>query len=193
VLGHWVPMFEEPLLERWLAPVLAPSHALVASRAMAEPGLGLELLLIAASVTVAIGGWGLARALYKDAKSTVPERVKAALPGLHRWMYDKYYVDELYQTVVLKPVYLLARAWSAFDAVVVDGLVNGVAAVGRFVGNVDGAIDTYIVDGLVNLFANNMLRAGRGLRRLQTGRIQHYLYAALAGALLVVGINYLFG
>jgi NADH-quinone oxidoreductase subunit L len=193
VLGHWIPMLEEPLLERWLAPVLAPSHALVASRAMAEPGLGLEILLIAASVTVAFGGWGIARALYKDAKSTVPERVKAALPGLHRWMYNKYYVDELYQAVVLKPVYLLARAWSAFDSVVVDGLVNAVAAVGRFVCNVEGAIDTYIVDGFVNLFANQMLRAGKVLRRIQTGRIQHYLYAALAGALLVVGINYLLG
>jgi len=147
-------MFEEPLLERWLAPVLAPSHAMVAARAMQEPGLGLEILLIAASVTVAFGGWGVARALYKDAKSTVPERVKAALPNLHRWMYNKYYVDELYQTVVLKPAYLVARAWSAFDSVVVDGLVNGVAAVGRFVCNVDGAIDTYLVDGAVNLFAN---------------------------------------
>ncbi|HYV47976.1 MAG TPA: proton-conducting transporter membrane subunit [Myxococcaceae bacterium] len=193
VLGHWVPALEEPILERWLAPVLAPSHAMVAARAMAEPGLGLEILLIAASVSVAFGGWGVARALYKDAKSTVPERVKAALPGLHRWMYNKYYVDELYQAVVLKPAYLLARAWSAFDAVVVDGLVNGIAAVGRFVCNIDGAIDTYIVDGFVNLFANNLLRLSKSLRRIQTGRIQHYLYAALAGALLVVGINYLFG
>ena len=142
---------------------------------------------------MAFGGWGIARALYKDARSTVPERVKAALPNLHRWMYNKYYVDELYQAVVLKPAYLMARAWSAFDAVVVDGLVNGVAAVGRFVCNVDGAIDTYIVDGFVNLFANNLLRAGKLMRRIQTGRIQHYLYAALAGALLVVEINYLFG
>jgi len=193
VLGHWVPALEEPLLERWLAPVLAPSHALVASRAMAEPGLGLEVLLILASVGVAFGGWGIARALYKDARSTVPERVMKAVPALHRWMYNKYYVDELYQTVVLKPAYLLARAWSAFDGAVIDGLVNGVAAVGRFVCNVDGAIDTYIVDGLVNLFASQMLRAGRVMRRAQTGRIQHYLYAALAGALLVVGINYLIG
>jgi len=193
VLGHWVPALEAPILERWLEPVLAPSHAMVAARAMAEPGLGLEILLIAASVSVAFGGWGIARALYKDAKSTVPERVKAALPGLHRWMYNKYYVDELYQAAVLKPAYLLARAWSAFDSVVVDGMVNGVAAVGRFVCNIDGAIDTYIVDGFVNLFAENLLRLGKSLRRIQTGRIQHYLYAALAGALLVVGINYLFG
>jgi len=193
VLGHWIPALHEPILEHWLAPVMAPSHAMVASRAMADPGLGLEILLIAASVGVAFVGWGLARAFYKDARSTVPERIATALPRLHRWMYDKYYVDELYQAVVLKPAYLLARAWSAFDATVIDGLVNGVAAVGRFVCNIDGAIDTYIVDGFVNFFANQTLRTGKYLRRIQTGRIQHYLYAALAGALLVVGINYLIG
>src|SRR5262249_28580014 len=99
VLGHWIPSLEEPILERWLSPSLAPSHALVASRAMAEPGLGLEIFLILASVGVAFGGWAIARAFYKDARSTVPQRVMQAVPGLHRWMYAKYYVDELYQAV----------------------------------------------------------------------------------------------
>src|SRR5262249_8635087 len=159
------------------SPVLAPSHALVASRAMAEPGIPLEITLIIASVGVAFVGWLTARALYKDAKSTVPERVMKAWPNVHRWMFNKYYVDELYQTVVLKPAYLLARAWSAFDSVVVDGLVNGIAVLGRFVCNIDGAIDQYIVDGAVNAFAGLLLRAGKLLRRAQTGRIQHYLYA----------------
>jgi len=114
-----------------------------------------------------------------------------AFPNVHRWMFNKYYVDELYQAVVLRPAYLLARAWAAFDQVVIDGLVHSVAAAGRFFARIDGAIDTYVVDGFVNLFADQTLRAGKLLRRMQTGRVQHYLYAALAGALLVVGINYL--
>jgi len=56
----------------------------------------------------------------------------------------------------------------------------------------DGAIDRYLVDGLVNLVADATLAAGRGFRRIQTGRIQTYLYGALAGAIAIVFLNFLF-
>ena len=44
----------------------------------------------------------------------------------------------------------MARFWSAFDAYIVDGIVNGVAALTRFVAWFNGLFDTYIIDGLVN-------------------------------------------
>jgi NADH-quinone oxidoreductase subunit L len=200
VLGFWPPLghmlhigwMQEPVLEQWLAPVLQPSHGLVASRAMQQPGAVLEWLLIFASVGVAFVGWATARALYKDNKSAIPSNVMKMFPNVHRWVFNKYYVDEFYQRAFLGPAQVLAKAWSVFDKVVIDGAVHGVAWVGRFTANVDGAIDTYLVDGAVNLVAKQTLAAGRVLRRVQTGKIQHYLYAALAGALIVVGINYLF-
>jgi NADH-quinone oxidoreductase subunit L len=196
VLGFWAPLgkllglewLQEPLLERWLSPVLAPSAALVHSRAEV-PSTALEWALIIASIGVAFLGWGVARAFYKDAKSTVPARIAAAFPRIHQWVYDKYYVDEFYQQTLLSGTQVLARALSAFDRYVVDGAVNGVALVGRFVCNIDGAIDKYLVDGAVNLFADAVIVAGKRLRRLQDGKIQHYLYAAMAGALIVIGIN----
>ena len=43
----------------------------------------------------------------------------------------------------------------------------------------------------MNLVANATLAAGRGLRRIQTGRIQTYLYGALAGAIAIVFLNFL--
>jgi len=43
----------------------------------------------------------------------------------------------------------------------------------------------------VNAMANGIIATGERLRRVQTGRIQTYLYAAVAGALIVLGINYL--
>jgi NADH-quinone oxidoreductase subunit L len=197
-LGFWAPLGQlphlewtkEPLLERWLAPSFAPSRALVESR---EAGSGslYEWFLMFDSVAVAFAGWLVARAFYKDAKSTVPQRLAAGFPGLYRLVYNKYYVDELYQATVLRPTGLLARALAVFDNVVIDGAVNGVAAVGRFVANIDGAIDKYLVDGAVNFFAEAIIRAGGRLRLLQTGRIQNYLYAAVLGALIVIGINFL--
>ncbi|MBI3184246.1 MAG: NADH-quinone oxidoreductase subunit L [Myxococcales bacterium] len=192
LLGLFAPLGIVPPLEHWLSPSLLPAEALVHSRLSPDAGNhGLEWLLIGASVGVAFGGWLLARAFYKDAKSAVPVRLAASYPRLHRTVFNKYYVDELYQRTVLAASMVFARACSAFDRVVVDGVVNGAAAVGRFLCNIDGAIDKHLVDGAVNLFADATLRAGKQLRRVQSGRIQHYLYAALAGALVVVGINLL--
>jgi NADH-quinone oxidoreductase subunit L len=197
-LGFWAPLghllhvrwMQEPLLERWLAPAFAPSRELVESRG-ANSGTLWEWLLMLASVAVAFAGWLIARAFYKDAKSTVPEKLAAAFPGLHRLVYNKYYVDELYQATVLRGTSLLARALAVFDNVVIDGLVNGVATAGRFVANIDGAIDKYLVDGAVNFLAEAIVQLGTRFRRLQTGRIQNYLYAAVLGALVVIGINFL--
>ncbi len=189
-LGLWGPAGVEPVLERWLEPVLAPSHALVAARGAHEGPLA-EWLLMAASVAVAFGGWAAARALYKDAKSTVPATLAAKYPRLHRWVLDKYYVDEAYRKTVLAAIWAGAKACDLFDRVVVDGAVNAAAAVGRFVCDVDGAIDKYLVDGAVNFVADGALGFGRALRRVQTGRLEHYLYAAVAGALAVVLLTFL--
>ena len=72
-----------------------------------------------------------------------------------------------------------------------DGLVNLVARIVKVVGMLDGAIDKYLVDGLVNLLSNAILAGGQGLRRIQTGRLENYLFGALAGALAFVAVNYL--
>ena len=69
--------------------------------------------------------------------------------------------------------------------------MNFAGAVGRFLGQLDGAIDKYLVDGAVNAVANATLGLGRSLRHVQTGRIQTYLYGALGGALVVVLLNFL--
>ncbi|MHB8873981.1 MAG: proton-conducting transporter transmembrane domain-containing protein [Myxococcaceae bacterium] len=189
-LGLWPPAGMHPALETWLEPVLAPSHALVTSRG-AGSSHTLEWVLMIASVAVAFGGWLTARALYKDYKSTVPATLKAKFPKLHRWVENKYYVDEAYQKTVLAGSWAVARACSFFDRVVVDGAVNATAAVGRFFCDIDGAIDKYLVDGAVNFIADSTLTFGRALRRVQTGRIENYLYAAVAGALAVVAITFL--
>jgi NADH-quinone oxidoreductase subunit L len=189
-LGFWAPAGIEPALEVWLEPVLAPSHALVAARS-AGNGHTLEWILMAASVAVAFLGWLSARAFYKDAKSTEAASLMAKFPNLHRWVFNKYYVDELYQKTVLAGSWAVAKASSTFDRVVVDGAVNGTAAVGQFVCNIDGAIDKYLVDGAVNFVADTVLSIGRGLRKVQTGRIEHYLYAAVAGAVAIVAITFL--
>jgi NADH-quinone oxidoreductase subunit L len=175
----------EPLLERWLEPVI------VATVEFAEVPHVWEYLFQATGVLAAAIGFLSARALYKDGKSDVPARLKATFEGAWTVVYNKYYVDELYDRTVIRPSLGLARLASRFDGSVIDGAVNFAGAIGRFLGRFDAAIDTYLVDGLVNAVANVVGAAGRGMRRVQTGRIQTYLYGALGGALAVVLLNFL--
>jgi NADH-quinone oxidoreductase subunit L len=195
-LGFWEPLAHllhstalMPALEHWLHPVLEPSAALATSRQQQDHSM--EWVLIFASVGVATLGWLAARVLYKDAKSTIPATLAAKFPLIHQTVFDKYYVDEIYQKLVLTPCLYIGKGFSAFDKHVVDGAVHLVGYTTRFICNIDSAIDKYLVDGAVNLVAQGALGIGRGVRSLQSGKIQHYLYAAVAGVLVVAGINYL--
>jgi NADH-quinone oxidoreductase subunit L len=174
-----------PLLEHWLEPALpAVVH-------FAEHAHSTEFLFQLIGVAVGVVGWAFARALYKDGRSQVPARLLERWKGAWKVVYNKYYVDELYQATVLRGSVGLARALAWFDKNFIDGIVNLAGAVTRVFANIDGAIDRYLVDGMVNLVAGATLSAGSVLRRVQTGRIQTYLYGALAGAIALVLLNFL--
>jgi NADH-quinone oxidoreductase subunit L len=174
-----------PVFEHWLAPVM------IGRVAFGHAEHWVELLFQAFGVGAATIGWVAARALYKDARSEVPARLKARFEGIWTVVYNKYYVDELYAWLVLRPSSQLARLLARFDGGVIDGLVNLAGWLGRLAGKIDAGIDRYLVDGAVNALSNATLAAGRSFRRIQTGRIQTYLYGALGGALAVVLLNFL--
>jgi NADH-quinone oxidoreductase subunit L len=174
-----------PALEHWLAPVL------LAEVPFAHVEHVWEYVFQGVGVLAGTVGWLAAMVLYKDAKSTAPARLKARFERAWTVVYNKYYVDELYAFLVLRPSVRIARTASKFDGSVIDGAVNFAGAVGRFVGRLDAAIDTYLVDGLVNAVGQGTWGLGRQLRQVQTGRIQTYLYGALGGALVVVLLNFL--
>ena len=176
-----------PLLEHWLEPVL------VAEVPFVEKPHVLEYVFQAIGVGAGAVGLFFAWLLYSEGRSEVPARLKARFQGAWTVVYNKYYVDELYDLVVIRPSLAIGRLFSFFDGRVVDGLVSFAGAVGRAVGNLDSAIDKYIVDGAVNALANVTLDGGKALRRIQTGRVQTYLYGALAGGLAIVVLNFLIG
>jgi NADH-quinone oxidoreductase subunit L len=175
----------QPILEQWLAP------SLPAVVEFAELPHALEWLFQALGVGAATVGWLLARALYAEGKSHVPEALKARWLGAWTFVNQAWRVDALYDRIAVRPLLALARGLSRFDGTVVDGLVDLVGAVGRFLGRADAWIDTTFVDGAVDGVATLTRGAGRAMRRLQTGRIQTYLYGALGGAMLVVLLSYL--
>jgi len=70
-------------------------------------------------------------------------------------------------------------------------VVNLAGEVTRLFANLDGAIDKYIVDGAVNLVADCTIGAGRGLRRVQTGRIQDLPLRRAGRRAVLVLLNFL--
>jgi NADH-quinone oxidoreductase subunit L len=174
-----------PVLEHWLEPALPAVVEFV------ERAHSTEFLFQAIGVSAGVIGWVFARMLYKDNRSQVPARLLERWKGFWTVVYNKYYVDELYQATVLRGALGFARMCSWFDKRIVDSIVNLVGAITRVFANIDGAIDRYLVDGAVNLIANTTLSAGGILRRVQTGRIQTYLYGALVGAIAIVLLNFI--
>jgi NADH-quinone oxidoreductase subunit L len=178
---------QEPLLERWLSPSLPAAEAVP----FAHASHGTELLFqFIGGVVVAGGGFVVAWLLYADNRSAVPARLKAMFPRAWALVFNKYYVDEVYDATVVRGSVGLARVLYWFDQNVIDALVNFIGYCGRVVGYVDAAIDKYVVDGAVNGLASLTWNSGRALRRVQTGHIQTYLYGALGGAIAFVIIQY---
>ena len=147
---------------------------------------------MALSVAVASLGALIAYLMYRR-ESLSPARFANLAGGVVYRLFDrKWYVDEIYQFLFVNSILLLAKVLSAFDAYVIDGIVNGAASVTRFFSWLNGLFDNYIIDGIVNAVANFTFWAGNKFRRVQTGNINSYLYGILiaVAALIIVKIRY---
>ncbi|MBI4862159.1 MAG: NADH-quinone oxidoreductase subunit L [Candidatus Riflebacteria bacterium] len=115
-------------------------------------------------------------------RSVTLETIQQAYPGLgrllgriHTILENKYYVDELYEAVFVKPLLELNARLARFDLDVIDGVVNWVARAGVRLTTAAGWADLNWVDGLVNKLADATLSLGERVRGLQAGVVQGYL------------------
>jgi len=172
-----------PSFERWLAPVFAAGAEAAAEHHSAAAEWGLMAL----SVALALGGIALAARLYLRQPELADSLAERFAP-LHRLLYRKYYVDEIYNGLFVEG---LAKGGGTllggFDAKVVDGGVNGTGWMTRFTSTVSIWWDTWIIDGAVRLGAFLIKLASYPVRILQTGLVQFYALAMVAGVLLFFG------
>jgi len=151
-LAVGIPSSQGTAFAHFLAPVLPLEEA--------EHSAGVAFSLLVLSALVAIAGVALAWMIY----GRTPVRaasIGVARNPLHKLLIEKYYVDEIYDALFVKPIYHLSL-WLArvFDPGLIDGIVNGVA--------------TLVVGW------------ARGLRRVQTGFVMNYALGILLGAVAVV-------
>jgi NADH-quinone oxidoreductase subunit L len=150
----------------------------------------MEWGLMALSVVIALVGFSIAYSLYKDARSKVPAQFIQKYPGLHRVIFNKYYVDEFYQATFIRGTMVFSRWCDWFDRTVVDGFVNLSAFVTHQFSKLNGWHDNHIIDGAVNGIATVTGFFGQMIRKVQTGRIQTYLYVLLGGGLFLIIIRF---
>jgi len=91
----------------------------------------------------------------------LPEQLAARFRGVYTLIYNKYYVDELYDALFVQPIKEASNVlWLSFDTKVIDGTVNG---------------------------AGKMIQGASGIiRKIQTGSLQNYALYILLGVVAII-------
>lgn len=126
------------------------------------------------SIIIAVLGLVAAFMVY-EWKKVSADRIANSMGFLYKGAYNKWYFDEFYNGVFVNGTLSLTQAMRWFDDNVIDGIVNGSATLTNLVSRVSGWVDDNIVDGLVNLTARVTGYIGKGIKPVQTGRVQTYI------------------
>jgi NADH-quinone oxidoreductase subunit L len=144
-LAHWMDS---------IYPEVSGTHRVL------ELGASTEYLVAGISTVIAIAGWFIARSLYKDKQLASDAAMETRWPVLTRAIENKWYVDELYARIIVRPLEASSRfLWKGVDAVI-DGLA---ASLGY----------------LVRIF-------GEILRFAQTGNVRNYALMFFVGVIVFV-------
>jgi NADH-quinone oxidoreductase subunit L len=161
-------------IHEFLAPVLgggaepAKAHAGISilSKAWASGaeggghGAALELLMMVVSVVIALIGIGMAYLFYVK-NPALPKMLAEMWKGLYKLVFNKYYVDELYEILFISSLKNLGTGlWKGFDEFVIDGTINGLA---------------YLIGWLSGV-----------MRKMQTGLVQNYAFSMIVGGIVLV-------
>lgn len=140
--------------DQFLKPAIKVPHE-------AHLALGTEWSLILISVVVALAGIYIAYIFYIR-NPRIPHNLAARFPSLYKLLYNKYYVDEIYNAAFVNSTIKGSEIiYDNFDLKVIDGAVNGTASATNF--------------------------SGKILSYLQSGFIKDYALAFLLGAALFLG------
>jgi NADH-quinone oxidoreductase subunit L len=159
-------------------PRLAPDLAMPAEYLSHQPAIHVPVSFIAFGT--ALAGFLFATAFY-GLRTLDPEDARKTFGRLYDFVKNKWWFDELYDFVFVRPVLKISNWVAAIDRRgidwVADNLAYGVQALSR----VDDWIDRLFVDGPINWIARWTYRAGLWLRTLQTGQLRQYVMLIVVG------------
>jgi proton-translocating NADH-quinone oxidoreductase chain L len=176
-----LPLVGHPVLEGIIA-AGAPSPI---AEGAAVPALVASLVVATLGTCLALLAYGPAAIRLIDAPA-----VARLFRPVDAFLRHKWYIDELYTLLFVRPVLRLGRAAAAVDRGLIDGIVHATALLTLILSRLGGLFDQRAVDGLVGKAAEAVDRLGGLARRTQTGQIRGYLMG-LSVAFVVLSIGFL--
>jgi NADH-quinone oxidoreductase subunit L len=121
-------------------------------------------------------------------KALDPAEAAAHFPRVYALFENKWYFDDVYSWLVVRPSLAVAGWCKRFDGSVIDGLLHAIARGALGLARLGGRFDNGVVDGLVNVTGNSVNGLGRSLRHVQTGHLRGYVMYLVLGAVALFAL-----
>ena len=147
--NHW--------LSQWLSPVIT-HHAAAPDHTTEYMLMGITIVGVFVSIVIAYNRY--------ISKNHVPVSDESSRPGIAGLSYNKFYIDELYDAIIRKPLDSLSGFFYRI-------------------------MDTKVIDGIVNGLGWSATEASKGLRLIQTGNVGFYIFMMVVGIISMLLYTYL--
>ncbi len=127
-----------------------------------------------AAFLIAFGGFVLSTVFY-GLRKLDPEEARRSFAPIHRFLLHKWWFDELYARLFVRPLLWISGRVAAFDQQGIDRLADSLARAVEALARLDDWIDRVFVDAWVNFLARRTYALGLKLRVIQTGNIRQYV------------------
>lgn len=165
-------------------------HEYVGSTLAETPeGAAFSWIPLLVSLFVALGGLSLGWLVYRKVKSAEQDFLQ--IPVLK----NKWYFDEAYDLLFIKPAHWISEKFTYMfvDLKIIDGILHSMARFSLWLGHAfRNYFDKPVINELIGDGTGNLMKAsGRGLRKIQAGRIQYYMIASMT-LLVIFALLYYF-
>ena len=179
-----------PLFGAIFAPNGNPFHHFVGATLLHEPeSLPLNYFPVLVSFTVSLGGLYLGWLMYwrKPLVAGQADPLVRILGPLHTTLQNKYYFDEMYGVVFVRPSQWFAQkvAYEFIDKGIIDGFLSLVARVFTWIGDLLKVLNLWLIDGVGDGVPILIARFGRWFRWIQSGSVQQYMLLVMMAVLLI--------
>jgi len=185
-------------LPAWITAGALPNwfHEFVGGTLLEHPeAVEVNIIPVLTSMVVALGGLGLGAWVYRNVQAGESDPLEKALGPLHKLLKNKYYFDELYNFLFVRPAYWMAAVFTSvwMDRKVIDGILHWFAYITGVIGNsLRDYFDKPVVNGFGDFVGESTKRIGVWFRAIQTGRIQQYMILALISMVFFSVVFYYF-
>jgi hypothetical protein len=126
--------------------------------------------------------------LFRRRSGAIAVATSSFVMHLSSFFQKGWYIDTIYEYVVVDTVTFTSRVIAWIDRMLLDGAVNLAGRSTVVVARIAGAFDKYVVDGIVTLVGASVQFFGLMARSVQTGRIQTYLTWVVAAVVVILFI-----